>query len=167
MSPRNLRSNSAPNKDAVALSPGQRHVLKEMEKTSQREALRELMGMRRSNCGKLPHGAIRMIVRKYQERGFTAVTERNLRYQIEREAQGMPTLDTINQPPIKRIDFQARSESSPLTDDKEIGEQSVVASVVSEENNNTKKAGRKKQKNKRTTQKISSCLPFQSCNRIQ
>jgi hypothetical protein len=99
---------------AAPLSPGQRHVMREMEKTSQGKALHELLKIEGANKNKRRHDDIRNIVRKYQGRGLEAVTERNLQHPLQCTQEGKPTKDSNNHLPVRKIDFQLRSDASPL-----------------------------------------------------
>jgi hypothetical protein len=49
----------------------------------QKQAFNELLVQRNANGGTLPYGAIVTMVKDYNERGFSEVTERNLRYRMD------------------------------------------------------------------------------------
>lgn len=63
-------------------SPGTNEYVKTMKTTSQKQGWKELKQLRAINGGTLPHGAVINLVRKYDKRGTSFLTEDHLRYRL-------------------------------------------------------------------------------------
>jgi hypothetical protein len=99
-------------------SPETKKLKKLQERTIQQQALKDILRIRAANNGKLSYGDIKHVIDKYESKGFSCVTRRNLRYRISMLDERNGLLASEVQLPMNDVDVPPKQvdEISPLTE---------------------------------------------------
>jgi hypothetical protein len=149
--------------------------LKQMQdQTIQQQPLKDFHCIRESNNGKLNYGDIKSVIQKYEAKGFSCVTRRNLRYRIAMLDERNGLLVSEVQRPMSTINTKRKTEAdevSPLTDittnDCNVDVNNNQSNTV---RNNTQKENKQKEKHLQsvkdcTTQVASKLLQEQEAKK--